>query len=729
VAQFWYGTSLTQLNSTCSVNSSNCPLVTPSTAAQAFTYSLTGLSNATTYYFMTAFYNTDTGNVQLGAALSFITGQGPLVTTMPATNISSAGATLNATVNPLGANGQVYFDWGTDPTMGSYTTCNSSALAPNSTPQSFNCGIGNLSSATLYYFRAEALDRDSSQYFYGTLQSFTTASTPITTGAATAITSYSATLNGTINTGGATGLAYFEFGTDSSFGSYVQTSFPNLTASTSTQSVSLSTLTNCCNGGVLASGTTYYFRTVFDNRSNGEEKYGPVQKFSTPATPVTTGAATAITSYSAALNGTINTEGATGLAYFEFGTDSSFGSYVQTSFPNLTASTSAQSVSLSTLTNCCNQGVLASGTTYYFRTVFDNRSNGEEKYGPVQHFKTFQPNPTITWPAPAAITYGTALSATQLDATANVPGTFVYTPSKWTILKAGSYTLNVTFTPADTKDFNTATASVSLTVNQATPVITWPQPAAIVYGTPLTATQLDAKVNVPGSLVYNFPLNTVLPIGSQTLNASFTPTDSADYTAAQRSMQIAVLPIAAAPTFSPAAGTYASAQSVTIADSATRAVIYYTTNGSTPTTSSTKYTAPVRVSSSETLTAIAVAANYGQSPAASAAYTIGVPQVKLSATTVNFGSQAVNTVSALKTVTLTNSGNAPLLISGIDVAGVSESSFFVADSCGGTLAAGKSCIIYALFYPNAKGAASATINISDNATGSPQTISLTGTGN
>ena len=72
--------------------------------------------------------------------------------------------------------------------------------------------------------------------------------------------------------------------------------------------------------------------------------------------------------------------------------------------------------------------------------------------------------PTITWPAPAAITQGTALTSTQLNATASVPGTFAYNPAAGTVLAAGTYTLKVTFTPADTALYNSATASVSLTV-------------------------------------------------------------------------------------------------------------------------------------------------------------------------------------------------------------------------------------------------------------------------
>jgi hypothetical protein len=79
----------------------------------------------------------------------------------------------------------------------------------------------------------------------------------------------------------------------------------------------------------------------------------------------------------------------------------------------------------------------------------------------------------------------------------------------------------------------------------------------------------------------------------------------------------------AAPTFSVASGTYTSAQSVAISDATAGTTIYFTTNGSTPTTSSTKYSAPITVSATETLEAIAVKTGYSNSPAASAAYSIG----------------------------------------------------------------------------------------------------------
>lgn len=140
--------------------------------------------------------------------------------------------------------------------------------------------------------------------------------------------------------------------------------------------------------------------------------------------------------------------------------------------------------------------------------------------------------PVVTWDNPPAITFGTALDDTQLNASsADSTGTFVYTPATGEILDAGTQTLSVTFTPDDT-NFAETTATVSIVVNKADPVIVWNNPADIGGGTALSATQLNATAtfggnDLPGTFVYDPPAGTVLPGGdNQPLMVTFTPTDS-----------------------------------------------------------------------------------------------------------------------------------------------------------------------------------------------------------
>jgi 6-phosphogluconolactonase (cycloisomerase 2 family) len=179
-------------------------------------------------------------------------------------------------------------------------------------------------------------------------------------------------------------------------------------------------------------------------------------------------------------------------------------------------------------------------------------SSGNQSSSGTSQPTAAKTTPVITWAAPAAITNPTPLGAAQLDATANVPGTFVYTPPSGTVLTGGTQTLSATFTPTNTGSYNNATASVSITVNAAspipptptTPTITWATPAAITNPTPLSATQLDATANVPGTFVYTPPAGTVLAAGTHTLSVSFTPSSTAQYTTANDSVSITVNPAA-----------------------------------------------------------------------------------------------------------------------------------------------------------------------------------------
>jgi len=149
--------------------------------------------------------------------------------------------------------------------------------------------------------------------------------------------------------------------------------------------------------------------------------------------------------------------------------------------------------------------------------------------------------PVLSWTNPAPVTYGTALDGTELNASAGVPGTFVYSPSVGSVLTAGTQTLSVVFTPTDTVHYLSATKSVELTVLPAAVALTWTNPSPITYGTPLGSAQLNASANVPGSYAYNPTNGTVLAAGTNTLSVIFTPADAVDYSNAVGSVSLVVL--------------------------------------------------------------------------------------------------------------------------------------------------------------------------------------------
>ncbi len=132
--------------------------------------------------------------------------------------------------------------------------------------------------------------------------------------------------------------------------------------------------------------------------------------------------------------------------------------------------------------------------------------------------------PAILWVTPSPITYGTALTGTQLDASATfnnvaVAGTFVYSPAAGAVLSTGQQTLNVSFTPANTTDFNPATASTTLTVNKATATITLGNLSQTYTGSPLSATAASNPGSLPVTLTYTgtaYPASTTPPTNAGT---------------------------------------------------------------------------------------------------------------------------------------------------------------------------------------------------------------------
>ena len=100
----------------------------------------------------------------------------------------------------------------------------------------------------------------------------------------------------------------------------------------------------------------------------------------------------------------------------------------------------------------------------------------------------------------------------------------------------------------------------------------------------------------------------------------------------------------------------------------------------------------------------------------------------LSPSSLNFGNEPVDVISSSQVVTLNNTGNAALSITSIAFTGANATDFTQVDTCGATVAAGGNCTIAILFTPLASGARAASLTITDNASGSPQSVSLSGTG-
>lgn len=148
--------------------------------------------------------------------------------------------------------------------------------------------------------------------------------------------------------------------------------------------------------------------------------------------------------------------------------------------------------------------------------------------------------PAFEWPVPRPIRFGTQLSAKQLCATASVPGSFEYAPAAGAMLPVGTHTLSVTFSPADSANYSAAQATLSLHVERATPMIEWPTPAAVIFGTPLSSAQLCATASVAGRFDYSPAPGAVLAAGFHRLSVTFTPDDRANYATARAAISLDV---------------------------------------------------------------------------------------------------------------------------------------------------------------------------------------------
>jgi hypothetical protein len=276
---------------------------------------------------------------------------------------------------------------------------------------------------------------------------------------------------------------------------------------------------------------------------------------------------------------------------------------------------------------------------------------------------------TITFSAPASpVNYGVApitLSASASSGLAlafNVvsgPGTI----SGSTLTITGAGTVVVAANQAGNSNYAVSTqVTQSIVVNQASQTITFTAPTSpVTYGvSPITLVATGGAsgnavvysvVSGPGSVSGS----TLTITGAGMVVVAANQVGNANYTAATQvtqSIVVNVIGVAATPTFSPVAGTYTAAQTVTISDAKSGATIYYTTNGTTPTTSSSVYSGAIPVSSTETIEAVATAPGYSTSAVASAAYTIANPAPAISGLSPAF----TNAGGAVLPLTVNGSG-------------------------------------------------------------------------
>jgi sugar lactone lactonase YvrE len=253
-----------------------------------------------------------------------------------------------------------------------------------------------------------------------------------------------------------------------------------------------------------------------------------------------------------------------------------------------------------------------SGATIYYTTDGTTPTIASTLYtGPV----TVSSTETIN--AIAAATGYTSSAVASATYTINLPAAAKPVFS----LAAGTYTAVQTVTITD----STAGATIYYTTDGSTPTA-----ASRLYTGPITVLATETIEAITVATGYT---------SSAVASATYTINLSA----------------AAKPVFSLAAGTYTAAQTVTITDSTAGATIYYTTDGSTPTTASNVYSKPITVAETETVEAMAEATGYTQSAVAMAGYTIHLPGTP--GVTITPSSTSITTAQGLAVAVTVNGGS------------------------------------------------------------------------
>jgi Big-like domain-containing protein/MBG domain-containing protein len=221
------------------------------------------------------------------------------------------------------------------------------------------------------------------------------------------------------------------------------------------------------------------------------------------------------------------------------------------SWPTASTITYGSALSASTLTGGASNGTFAwanSATipgagTPSENVIFTptNSTDYTTATGPVS-VTVNKATPTVSIPPTAAsIAYGSALSASRLSGgTASTPGAFSWTSSSTVPASMGANSEGVTFTPTDLTDYTTTTSTASVTVNKATPTVTWPTASSITYGQALSNSNLSGGASsMGGTFAWTEP--TAVPsAGTPSESVIFTPSNTAEYTTATHAVSVTV---------------------------------------------------------------------------------------------------------------------------------------------------------------------------------------------
>lgn len=219
--------------------------------------------------------------------------------------------------------------------------------------------------------------------------------------------------------------------------------------------------------------------------------------------------------------------------------------------------------------------------------------------------------PPITWSTPAAIVYGNALSAKQLNASCKIAGRFVYSPASGAILAAGTQTLSVTFTPSVT-GYRAVTTTVKIAVNKAVLTVA-ANNASVLYGKPLpkltyTVTGFVNKESVAVLKGQPHESTTAVvnsPAGSYPITVTQGTLAAANYSFIFKNGTLTITPTGNAATaqINPAPENYHPAQSSVLTKSA---AIHFNVEGTTPTAAPSKHAKAIAVAKPERFKAIRI---------------------------------------------------------------------------------------------------------------------------